>query len=98
MLSGLKYYENPQISLTDPRSNKVKHLHINEKLCFLFLILIRSLKDAFSWGATDMSCMANCLLNICKTVYSIVSKESRLLEILAPCYILGKVFFSRFIN
>jgi hypothetical protein len=45
-----------------------------------------------------MNAMANCLVNICKRVFSIVSSEKRLLEIAAPCYILGSFFVGGFLK
>lgn len=46
-----------------------------------------ALKDPFAWGKVDMSAMARCLLVLCKQIYSIFSKESRLLRISSACYI-----------
>ncbi|CAF1226969.1 unnamed protein product [Adineta steineri] len=48
-----------------------------------------ALKDAFTWGKVDMSAMARCLLVLCKQIYSIFIKESRLLRVSSACYILG---------
>ena len=46
-----------------------------------------ALKDPFTWGKVDMSAMARCLLVLCKQIYSIFIKESRLLRISSACYI-----------
>lgn len=49
------------------------------------------IKDSFDWGKVEMSSMAKCLIQICRTVKEIVANESRLLQISAPCYILGDI-------
>ena len=46
-------------------------------------------KTAYSWGSTNPDNIADCLLSLCEEVKAIVTKESRLLEIAAPCYIMG---------
>ena len=46
-------------------------------------------KAAYHWGHTDPDNIAACLLSLCEEVRKILSKEQRLLEISAPCYIMG---------
>ncbi len=46
-------------------------------------------KEGFSWGKLDMGPMANCLIGICRQLVELISAEDRLLQIKAPCYILG---------
>jgi len=46
-------------------------------------------KESFSWGKVDMETMGRCLIVICKNLQEIISLEDRLVQISAPCYILG---------
>lgn len=48
-------------------------------------------KESFSWGKVDMTAMARCLLLICQSMQELLSSESRLLKVSAPCYILGDI-------
>ena len=50
-----------------------------------------TVKESFSWGKVDMISMARCLVLICKSLQEIMSSESRLVKISAPCYILGDI-------
>ncbi|CAL1300740.1 unnamed protein product [Larinioides sclopetarius] len=51
----------------------------------------RTPKEAFSWGSTDREALGRCLINICRTVYDIISKEDRLLHVSSPAYVLGDI-------
>ena len=46
-----------------------------------------TLKQPFTWGKVDMTAMARCLLVLCKQIYTIFIKETRLLHISSACYI-----------
>ena len=46
-------------------------------------------KPAYDWGTTNTDSIASCLLSLCEEVKLILTGEPRLLEISAPCYIMG---------
>jgi hypothetical protein len=46
-------------------------------------------KPAWDWGEVDRNSLAKCIISLCTEVKNIMSLEARLLEISAPCYILG---------
>lgn len=47
-------------------------------------------KQAFSWGAIDMSSVARCFITLCTQAVNVFTSESRLVEVTSPCYVLGK--------
>ena len=47
------------------------------------------IKPAYDWGTTNTDSIASCLLSLCEEVKLILTGEPRLLEISAPCYIMG---------
>ncbi|KAF8768173.1 Serine/threonine-protein phosphatase PP1 like protein [Argiope bruennichi] len=51
----------------------------------------RTPKEAFNWGNTDREALGRCLINLCRTVYDIISKEDRLLHVSSPAYVLGDI-------
>ena len=83
MLSGLRYFERPI------KDNQLNQNPINKNNKKPSSISTSYTKEAYSWGKVDMASMAKCLILICKHVYEIISLEDRLLQIQAPCYILG---------
>lgn len=48
-------------------------------------------KPAYDWGEVDRISLGKCVLTLCQQVRDIMSSEPRLLEIPAPCYILGEM-------
>lgn len=48
-------------------------------------------KPLFSWGRLDSELFGRHLINVCKNVQAILQKESRLLELFSPIYIMGTI-------
>ena len=48
-------------------------------------------KKAFSWGPVDMATVASCIMTLCQQVKIVLMKESRLLHVPSPAYVLGSI-------